>query len=151
MHIIDADFTDPRVIDLLHVHLTKAMAQTPPESVHALDLAGLQAPEINVWTIWSDQTLLGIGALKRLSAYHGEIKSMHTAQSMRRQGVARRMLSHIIEVARAKGMSKLSLETGSSDHFLAARALYGKHGFSESAPFGDYKPDPYSTFMTLEF
>lgn len=60
------------------------------------------------------------------------------------------MLRHIIEVARARGMSRLSLETGSSEYFLPARALYRTHGFRECAPFADYVLDPNSVFMSLE-
>ena len=58
------------------------------------------------------------------------------------------MLTHIIAEAKAMGMSRLSLETGSWDYFLPARTFYRRHGFSECAPFADYKPDPNSIFMT---
>ena len=103
MRITTGDLSDPRVVELLQVHLTTARAATALGSAHALDLTGLQAPDITLWTIWDDETLLGVGALKRLSADHGEIKSMHTAQSMRRRGAGRAMLRHIIAAARARG------------------------------------------------
>ena len=74
---------------------------------------------------------------------------MHTAEAARGRGVGSAMLRHIIAAARARGMSRLSLETGSWAYFEPARALYRRHGFVESEPFGDYKPDPNSTFMTL--
>jgi len=93
---------------------------------------------------------VGIGALKRLSAHHGEIKSMHTAAAMRRRGAGRAMLRHIIAVARASGMSRLSLETGSWDYFRPAHALYRNHGFQKCPPFADYVPDPNSIFMSLD-
>jgi putative acetyltransferase len=47
-----------------------------PGSAHALNFAELQSPEISFWTIWDDETLLGFGALKRLSSDHGEVKSI---------------------------------------------------------------------------
>jgi putative acetyltransferase len=150
MRIIQGDFSDARVIDLLHVHLTNSRAQTAPGSDHALDATGLQSPDISFWTIWEDETLLGLGALKRLSPDHGEVKSMHTAQSMRRRGAARAMLGHIIAAARARGMSRLSLETGSWEYFWPAHALYKSHGFVECPPFADYVPDPNSVFMSLD-
>jgi len=150
MRIIQGDFTDPRVLDLLRIHLANARAQTAPGSDHALDAAGLQSPDLSFWTIWEDETLLGCGALKRLSPDHGEIKSMHTAQSMRRRGAARAMLGHVIAAARARGMSRLSLETGSWEYFWPAHALYKSHGFVECPPFADYVPDPNSVFMSLE-
>jgi putative acetyltransferase len=150
MRIVKGDLSDQRVIDLLHIHLTNARAESPPESVHALDLAGLQSPDISFWTIWEDETLLGFGALKRLSADHGEVKSMHTAQAMRGRGVGTAMLRHIIATARATGMSRLSLETGSMEYFAPARVLYMSHGFVECPPFADYVPDPNSVFMSLD-
>jgi putative acetyltransferase len=150
MRIVQGDFSDPRVLDLLRIHLASARAQTAPGSAHALDASGLQSPDISFWTIWEDETLLGFGALKRLSSDHGEVKSMHTAQSMRRRGAARAMLHHIVAAARASGMSRLSLETGSREYFRPAHALYRSHGFVECLPFADYVPDPNSVFMLLD-
>ncbi len=150
MRIIQGDFSDARVVDLLHMHLTSARAETAPGSAHALDLTGLQEPDVSFWTIWDDETLLGIGALKRLSADHGEVKSMHTAQAMRGRGVGSAMLRHIIAAARVSGMSRLSLETGSWEYFRPAQALYRSHGFVECPPFGDYVPDPNSVFLSLD-
>lgn len=150
MRIVDGDFSDARVIELLRIHLTGSRANTAPGSAHALDIAGLQAPDISFWTIWQDDALLGCGALKRLAPDHGEIKSMHTAQAARRKGVGSAMLRHIVATARAGGMARLSLETGSWDYFAPARALYRSHGFVECGPFGDYVLDPNSVFMTLD-
>src|SRR3546814_3081907 len=94
MHIEFGDLTRPEVVALLKVYLDAAVANSPPESMHALDLAALRAPEITFWTAWEGARLLGCGALKALSDTHGEIKSMHTAQAARGRGVARRMLAH---------------------------------------------------------
>jgi putative acetyltransferase len=150
MRIIPADLGDPRVVDLLRIHLTSARAETAPGSAHALDLTGLQSPDISVWTIWDEETLLGVGALKRLSADHGEVKSMYTAQSSRRRGAGSAILRHIIATARARGISRLSLETGSWAYFLPARAFYASHGFVECPPFADYVLDPNSVFMSID-
>jgi putative acetyltransferase len=150
MRIITGDFSDARVLELLRIHLTSSRANTAPGSAHALDIAGLQSPDVSFWTIWEGETLLGCGALKRLAPDHGEVKSMHTAQAARRTGVGSAMLRHIVATARARGMTRLSLETGSWDHFAPARALYRSHGFVECGPFGDYVLDPNSVFMTLE-
>ena len=150
MRIIPGDFNEPRVVDLVFSHLTRARAETAKSSAHALDLTGLQSPDISFWTIWDDEKLLGIGALKRLSADHGEVKSMHTVESARRKGAGRAMLNHIIATARASGMSRLSLETGSWEYFRPARAHYRSHGFLECPPFADYVLDPNSVFMSLD-
>ena len=150
MQIVEGDLSDRRVIELLQVHLSSARAATAPGSAHALDIAGLKSPDISFWTIWDDDTLVGIGALKRLSAHQGEIKSMHTAAAVRRRGAGRAMLRHIIAVARAGGISRLSLETGSWDYFRPAHALYRSHGFQDCPPFAGYVPDPNSIFMSLD-
>ena len=150
MRIIQGDFSDPRVIALLETHLISARAETAPGSAHALDLIGLQSPGVSFWTIWEDEALLGVGALKRLSADHGEVKSMHTVQSLRRRGDGSAILRHIIATARARGMSRLSLETGSWEYFRPARVLYASHGFVECPPFADYASDPNSIFMSLD-
>jgi len=150
MRIVEGDFSNPRVIALIETHLSTARAQTAPGSAHALDLSGLQSDDVTFWTIWEGEDLLGIGALKRISPDHGEIKSMHTAQLARGRGVGSAMLRHIVATARERAMSRLSLETGSWDYFEPARALYRSHGFKECAPFGDYVADPNSVFMSLE-
>ena len=149
MRIVEGGLDDPRVIDLLNVHLLRARAETAPGSAHALDLSGLRSPDVTFWCAWDGDSLAGVGALKELSGDHGEVKSMHTAESMRRKGVGAAILRHIIATAQARGMARLSLETGSWPYFAPARALYAQHGFVECEPFGDYRPDPNSVFMTL--
>jgi putative acetyltransferase len=150
MHIVEGGLDDPRVVALLHTHVTRARAETARGSAHALDLSGLRAPEIAFWTAWDGEDVVGVGALKRLSAEHGEIKSMHTAEAARGRGVGSALLGQIMAAARARGMSRLSLETGAWAYFVPARALYARHGFVECAPFGEYREDPNSVFMTLE-
>lgn len=150
MRIVEGGLDDPRVIELLQTHLARARAETARGSAHALDVSGLRSPEVTFWSAWEGDALAGVGALKVLSAEHGEVKSMHTAEAMRRRGVGGAILRHIIAAARARGMSRLSLETGSWPYFAPARALYAHHGFVACPPFGDYRPDPNSVFMTLE-
>lgn len=148
MQFAEGNFDDPQVRVLLHAHVSCARAETGRGSAHALDSSGLKTPNIRFWTVWQEARLLGLGALKRLSRDHGEIKSMHTAEAARNQGVGSAMLNHILAEAAAMGMSRVSLETGAWDYFLPARAFYRRHGFAECAPFADYKLDPNSIFMT---
>lgn len=149
MEIKLGGLSDPAVIELLKIHLYSARAETAPGSAHALDLDQLSGPGIDFWTIWDGGDLLGMGALKQLAAAHCEIKSMHTVRSLRRRGIASAMLRHIIDTARNRGVTRLSLETGSSGYFRPAVELYRKYGFVESEPFDQYVPDPNSIFMTL--
>jgi putative acetyltransferase len=143
------DLRGPEIAALLEEHLADMRRISPPESVHALDLEKLRAPGIRFWTLWQDGELLGCGALKQLDATHAEIKSMRTAGAHRRKGVAATMLRHLLEQARAAGIQRVSLETGSMIEFAPARALYAAHGFVASGPFADYGEDPNSVFMTL--
>ncbi len=144
---------DPRAEDvrrLLDRHLNFAHANSPPEDVHALDLEGLLDPAVTLYTYRRDGRLLAVGALKRLDAEHAELKSMHTAQEARRQGIARAMLEHLVATARARGFRRLSLETGTPAAFEPAHGLYTSAGFSPCAAFGDYSPSPSSLFLTLD-
>jgi putative acetyltransferase len=142
------DLTRPAVHRLLEEHLADMYATSPAESVHALDLDALRAPEIEFWTAWEDDELRATGALKRLSASDVELKSMRTARASRGSGVGTRMLQHLLERARAAGHRTVWLETGTQDYFAPARRLYARHGFAPCEPFGSYKPDPHSAFMT---
>ena len=141
--------THPAVLALLREHLATLAPTAPAESRHALDLSGLRAADVTFWSIWRGEALVGFGALKQLSADHGEVKSMRTAAPFSRQGAAAAMLQHIIDEARRRGYTRLSLETGSMAFFAPAHGLYRSFGFVECEPFGDYRPDPNSTFMTL--
>ncbi|MET0458919.1 MAG: GNAT family N-acetyltransferase [Ilumatobacteraceae bacterium] len=143
---------DPRaddVVELLRRHLAFANEHSPPEDVHALDVAGLVDPAITFCSARRDGELLAVGALKRLDDAHAEVKSMHTAAAARRQGVARAMLDHLLDLARLGGYRRVSLETGSMAAFVPARTLYAAVGFVACPPFGSYVVSPNSTCMTL--
>lgn len=150
LKIIEDGLDSQQVLAMLRFHFDTNMAVTPPGSAHVFDVSRLKQSDVFFWTAWNDETLMGTGALKLMDANHGEIKSMHTLQTARRSGVGAAMLRHIMEQAKAKGLKRLSLETGSFEFFAPARALYARHGFDECPPFEDYKPDPHSTFMTRE-
>ena len=143
---------DPRaedVVALLERHLTHMRSLSPPGHVHALDLDGLLDPAVTFLAVRDDGELVGIGALKELSAVHGELKSMHVPEELRGQGIARQLLAALLDVARERGFERVSLETGSMDGFAPARRLYASVGFVVCEPFGTYTTNPYSTCMTL--
>jgi putative acetyltransferase len=142
------DPTRDDVRGLIEQHLAFAREVTPPKAVHALELDGLLDPAITFFSVRSDGELLGVGALKELDCDHAELKSMHTAATARRHGVARVLLEHLLAVAASRTMSRVSIETGSGDAFAPARALYAGAGFVPCGPFGDYEASANSTFMT---
>jgi putative acetyltransferase len=147
--IHEDDLTGEAVRALLALHLAGMHASSPPGSVFALDLSGLLVPEVTVWSVREASALLGIGALKMLGNGVGEIKSMRTHPDHLRRGVAAALLTHIIEVARRRGLTRLSLETGSGPVFEPALALYRSRGFTDGEPFSDYRKSPFSQFLHL--
>lgn len=142
------DLSGVQVKALIAEHLQGMAADSPPESIHALNLDGLKKPEITIWCAWEGDDLLGCGAIKELDPEHAELKSMRTASAHLRKGVARKILAHIMDVAVDRGYKRISLETGSMDSFIPARKLYEDFGFEYCEPFADYILDPNSTFMT---
>ncbi|MCC7389278.1 MAG: GNAT family N-acetyltransferase [Phycisphaerales bacterium] len=152
MHPRRDDPTRPAVAALLRGHLAELAGLSPPESMHALDVSALCAPGITFWSLAASEDpeseVIGCGALLELDPTHGEIKSMRTAKAHLRRGVASTLLRCILDEARARGYSRLSLETGSQEAFAPARTLYTRFGFVPCGPFGRYREDPNSVFMS---
>jgi putative acetyltransferase len=134
---------------LLALHLAGMHANSPPGSVFALDLSGLEAPGVSVWSAWYNGRIASIGALKMLDAENAEIKSMHTHPDFLRMGAGAAILERIIATARARGVRRLSLETGSGPAFEPALALYRRRGFANGAPFSDYEQSDFNQFLHL--
>ncbi|MBC7916821.1 MAG: GNAT family N-acetyltransferase [Rhodoferax sp.] len=156
LHIRLDGLSDPRIAVFLEEHLQDMRATSPPESVHALDLSKLRDPSVHFWSAWLpaesgalDGTLVGTGAIKRLDVQHAELKSMRTLAALRGQGIAKQILLHILEQARALGFQRLSLETGTQPFFASAHKLYLSHGFEPCGPFGSYTLDRNSRFLTM--
>lgn len=148
MEIRADDLSGKNIIALIQHHLNNMASISPPESCHALAVDSLRNPNIQLWSAWDGEDLMGCGALMRLDEHHGEIKSMRTSEQHLKKGVGAALLQHIIQVAQEQGLQRLSLETGSQVEFIPARKMYEKYGFIECPPFGDYVLDPLSVFMT---
>jgi putative acetyltransferase len=142
------DLSSDEAQSIVREHMASMLDNTPIESVHALPLEKLCQPNVSFWTAWISSELCGCGALQMLGPHHGEIKTMRTRARFLRQGVGQSVLTHIVNESQARGIQRLSLETGSSDAFAAARAMYEKNGFEICEPFGDYQLDPHSVFMS---
>lgn len=148
IHEGELDHDDVRA--LLDQHFAEMRAGSPPEACHVLPIDGLKNPAIRFFSLRENSALLGCGALKRLEPGHGEIKSMRTANTALGRGVGKAMLNHLIATARAAGMTRLSLETGSTERFAAANRLYEKNDFERTGAFGDYADTPWTHFYTRE-
>jgi putative acetyltransferase len=143
------DVSRPQVLALLEEHLRNMYELSPPEEVFAFDAGKLKASDVSFWTAWDGGVLLGCAALKELSSTEGEIKSMRTPKALRRTGAGRALLNHIIAVARSRAYRTLYLETGRHPAFLPAQRLYGSTGFKPCGPFGSYRENGSSVFMSL--
>jgi putative acetyltransferase len=146
IHESELDRGDVR--DLLAQHFGEMRAGSPPSACHVLPADGLKDPEIRFFTLRESGVLLGCGALKRLEPGHGEIKSMRTADAALGRGVGKALLDHLTAAAREEGITRLSLETGSTDQFAAALRLYEKEGFERCGPFAGYADTPFTRFFT---
>jgi putative acetyltransferase len=148
--IAPADLSDPRLLDLIRMHVAAARENSPPGLSFALDLSGLTHPSVSFFVIRADDEIAGMGALKELDPTHGEIKSMRTAPVFLRQGLAAMMLDHLTDLGRSRGYRRISLETGDGGAYEAANALYAKRGFVRGAAFADYQPSAFNIFYHLD-
>ena len=146
----EATLDDTQVRALALDHVRQMRAGSPPGQAFALDLTGLDDPAITLFGAWRGDELLGIGALKRLGAEGAEIKSMRTRADALRQGVARALLEAIIALARAEGITRLSLETGNGPTFEPALALYRTRGFRNGEAFADYENTDFNQCLHLD-
>jgi putative acetyltransferase len=138
----------PEVRALLERHLGFCLSETPPEHSFALDVDGLLDQRVTFVSFRDGATILGVAAIKELDPEHAEIKSMHTAAEARGRGVGRALLSHLLDTARARGYRRVSLETGTTPGFAAARALYESAGFVPAGPFAGYPETGDNCFYT---
>ncbi|MGR8012842.1 MULTISPECIES: GNAT family N-acetyltransferase [Bacillus] len=150
MYIQQDELKDGQIEQLIKSHLEEMKKHSPPESIHALSLDDLKKQDVTVWSARDGEALLGCGAIKELSSEHGELKSMRTAAAHMRKGVAKYLLTHLLQEAKRRGYKRVSLETGAFVFFEPARKLYESFGFQYCPPFGSYQEDPNSLFMTKE-
>ena len=148
LRIVADDLTGAPILALLQLHLDEMYQWSPPQSVHAMPADRLRAPDVTFFAAWDGATLAGCGAIKHLDGTHGELKSMRAAPAYRGRGVGRAILTHLLEEAKARGYTRVSLETGRPEPFHAAQALYRTNGFIECAPFADYVADDFSICLT---
>ena len=148
--IIEGNFNNPEVNELLKKHFIELRAASPEESTHVLDIPGLKAPSIKFWSLWDDNKLLGCGALKFLDKEHGEFKSIRIHDNFRRQNIGVKLIKHLIIEAKKLKIKRISIETGAGKFFEPARKLFEKCKFKPCKPFAHYKSDPNSLYYTLQ-
>ena len=146
---IEGNFDNPEVHELLIKHFIELRSVSPEGSTHVLDIAGLKDPFIKFWSLWDENNLMGIGALKFLDKEHGEFKSIRVSDKFKDKRNGSKIINHLINEAKKLNIKRLSLETGAGDFFLTARKLFNKCGFEPCEPFSHYKKDINSIYMTM--
>jgi len=145
---IEGNFDHPEVNELLTKHFVELRAASPEGSAHVLDIPGLQISSIKFWSLWSDNLLMGCGALKFLDNQHGEFKSIRIHDNFRNKGNGINVVNHLITEAKKLDITKLSIETGAGEFFKPARKLFKQSGFKPCNPFAHYKEDINSVYLT---
>ena len=145
-----ANLSDPQVREMIAFHQQDMEAMSPPGTSFALDLAGLSGPQVTVLGAWEGEYLLAIGALKRIGPGQAELKSMRTRPQHLKRGLATAILEALIAMARDEGVTRLSLETGTTGEFEPAISLYSKYGFARGEAFADYINGPDNQCYHLE-
>ncbi|MFK4115217.1 GNAT family N-acetyltransferase [Microbacterium sp. NPDC006705] len=105
--IVRDDLSGVATRGLLAAHLAGMLANTPVESVHALDLTALQHPSVRVYSAWLGDEIAAVGAFKVLGSDRAEIKSMRVSEAFVGRGLGRAMLQHLEREARDAGIRSL--------------------------------------------
>ena len=146
---IEGNFDNTEVHELLIKHFTELRSVSPEGSTHVLDINGLKDSTIKFWSLWEDDNLMGIGALKFLNKEHGEFKSIRVNDKFRNKKYGLNVINHLVEEAKKLHIKKLSLETGAGKFFNPARKLFIKYGFKVCGPFSHYEEDINSVYMSI--
>ena len=146
---IEGNFNNKEVNEMLIKHFIELRSVSPEGSAHVLDIKGLKDLTIKFWSLWEDNQLMGIGALKFLDKEHGEFKSIRVNDKFRKKGNGIKVINHLIDEAKKLSIKKLSLETGAGIFFNPARKLFNQCGFKICEPFSHYKEDINSVYMRL--
>ena len=150
MKAIENNFDDLKVNELLKKHFIELRSVSPAGSTHVLDIDGLKNETIKFWSIWENESLIGCGAIKILSKYDGEFKSIRVHDKFRERGYGKKIISTLISKSRDIGIKNIFIETGSGKFFEPARKLFKSCGFEKCDPFGHYKNDLNSCYMKIK-
>jgi ribosomal protein S18 acetylase RimI-like enzyme len=132
------------LIGELDAHL---QARYAVESRHGLSVERLLGEGVAFFVARDGGHAAGCGGVLLVGREYAEIKRMYVRPAFRGRRIGRLMLDHLIEHARAQGLTVIRLETGIHQH--EALALYEGRGFRKIRPFGPYRDDPVSLCYEL--
>lgn len=142
--------TDGDIVKLLDQHLAEMHRFSPACKVNSLPPQRLAEADVTFFAARVSGQLAAVGALKEIDPSRGELKAMRAADKWRGHGAGAAILEHLLSEARVRNYSWIGLETGRHPVFEPAQRLYGKFGFAECAPFGDYVSDDFSLCMGMD-
>lgn len=136
-----------RHADLAAVHQLECASQFEPWSLqHFAD--ELDNPVASVTLYWHQDRLAGF-LCSWMVAGELQIQNLATLPTLRRSGVAARLIEHVLDRSRRLGLSSAWLEVRVSN--LPAITLYQRFGFSACGKRSAYYPDGEDAYiMTLD-
>ena len=134
------DSPDARALVLeLEAHLEPLY---PQASRHGYSVDKLLREGVAFFVVRYQGEPAGCGGVQLVGGEYGELKRMYVRPAFRGLGLAKQLVAHLADYARAQGVSLLRLETGV--HQGEAIGLYEGLGFYRIPPFGPYRDDPVS-------
>jgi GNAT superfamily N-acetyltransferase len=105
------------------------------EQRHGLSVDRIFQPDVLFFIARLDGKAAGCGGVAFADEL-AEVKRIYVRPEARGKKVAQAILAHLEEQSRARGMTRLVLETGDAQH--AALRFYEREGFIRCAAFGEY-------------
>ncbi|MEI2385089.1 GNAT family N-acetyltransferase [Breoghania sp. JC706] len=138
----------PEIVELIELSDAYSLARYPAEGHFGTDVEGLSGDDISFAVVRDEGRAIGCGALKWNGDGTAELKRLFVRDEGRGKGAARKVMVYLEDMARARGVTRIDLETGPLN--TEAVGLYGALGYAECGPFPPYEANPYSLFMTKE-
>ena len=105
------------------------------EQRHGLSIERMFQPNIAFFVAYLDGEAVGCGGVAFEDGF-AELKRMYVRPASRGRGVVQALIERLAGEAAARGISRMTLETGDVQH--AAIRAYERAGFTRCGAFGDY-------------
>ncbi|WP_321501653.1 GNAT family N-acetyltransferase [Breoghania sp.] len=136
----------PEIVELIALSDAYSLARYPAEGHFGTDVEGLSGDDVSFAVVREAGGAIGCAALKWNEDGTAELKRLFVREEGRGKGVARKVVAYLEDMASARGVTRIDLETGPLN--TEAVGLYGSLGYAECGPFPPYEANPYSLFMT---